>query len=395
VKKLLLIMILLPSIVYGAGVELTGKVTPKGSFVGMVDDDQVLDSEGTPNNILMSNGTSFLSSVPTSLYNLLDHDGFGTTGGVKHVDWTIDQGGTNIDSNNVPLAATATALAVNPSDCGANNYATTIAANGDLTCQQPSEADISDLNHTATAITDDLIINADLNIDVEAVDDDILVYDSTGDNFTWKTCAEITGSADLCDGSDDGGGGGGGDSVTVAGTGADTTANFVDDGDIDFTLTDGGAGGPDDIKADIDAGIIDGDNLNSNIAGYHLTLDTASPDSLNVSGSLAMDTKCMYVESPATNDDFNSIWIANGFAVTIDKVWCESDGGVNTMLQLDDGSPASVDGTAFLCDSTPAEDEALDGDINMGDGERLDYKTVSIPDDATYCSICWTYRIDE
>lgn len=35
-------------------------------------------------------------------------------------------------------AATATALAANPSDCGANTYATTIAANGDLTCAQVS-----------------------------------------------------------------------------------------------------------------------------------------------------------------------------------------------------------------------------------------------------------------
>lgn len=35
-------------------------------------------------------------------------------------------------------AGTATALAANPSDCAANNFATTIAANGDLTCAQPS-----------------------------------------------------------------------------------------------------------------------------------------------------------------------------------------------------------------------------------------------------------------
>jgi hypothetical protein len=34
--------------------------------------------------------------------------------------------------------ATATALAANPSDCSANNYATTIAANGNLTCAQVS-----------------------------------------------------------------------------------------------------------------------------------------------------------------------------------------------------------------------------------------------------------------
>jgi len=53
------------------------------------------------------------------------------------------------------------------------------------------EADISDLSHVATGITDDLIVNADLNIDVEAADGDFLQYDSTGDNFTWRSGSEV------------------------------------------------------------------------------------------------------------------------------------------------------------------------------------------------------------
>jgi hypothetical protein len=52
-------------------------------------------------------------------------------------------------------------------------------------------------------------------------------------------------------------GAGAGDSVTVAGSAVDTTADFVDTGIVDFTLTDGGAGGPDTIKGDIDADGID------------------------------------------------------------------------------------------------------------------------------------------
>lgn len=40
-------------------------------------------------------------------------------------------------------ADTATALAANPSDCSANNFATTIAANGNLTCAQPAFSDLS------------------------------------------------------------------------------------------------------------------------------------------------------------------------------------------------------------------------------------------------------------
>lgn len=38
--------------------------------------------------------------------------------------------------------ATATALAANPNDCAANNFATTIAANGNLTCTQVTDATI-------------------------------------------------------------------------------------------------------------------------------------------------------------------------------------------------------------------------------------------------------------
>lgn len=38
----------------------------------------------------------------------------------------------------IDLAATASALASDPTDCGANQYATTIAANGNLTCAQPA-----------------------------------------------------------------------------------------------------------------------------------------------------------------------------------------------------------------------------------------------------------------
>ena len=104
-----------------------------------------------------------------------------------------------------------------------------------------TESQISDLSHLATSITDGLIIEPDLNTDNAAVDGDILVYDSTGTNFTWMTCAEITGSADLCDGSDATGGGGGGlatstaiaDEYMIYGTAAGTVG-----GEAAFTYDD-------------------------------------------------------------------------------------------------------------------------------------------------------------
>ena len=48
-----------------------------------------------------------------------------------------------------------------------------------------NEADISDLAHTATAITDGLIVEPDLDADNAATDGDVLTYDSTGTNFAW------------------------------------------------------------------------------------------------------------------------------------------------------------------------------------------------------------------
>src|SRR3990167_11503307 len=47
----------------------------------------------------------------------------------------------------------------------------------------------------------------------------------------------------------DGLAGGSGDGVTVNTTAVDTTANFLDNIYTDFALTDGGAGGPDDVTA--------------------------------------------------------------------------------------------------------------------------------------------------
>lgn len=49
----------------------------------------------------------------------------------------------NVTGNLIGNASTATALAANPTDCSASNFATAIAANGNLTCAQPLFTDIS------------------------------------------------------------------------------------------------------------------------------------------------------------------------------------------------------------------------------------------------------------
>lgn len=76
-------------------------------------------------------------------------------------------------------------------------------------------------------IVDGAIIEPDLNADNSPSDRDILTYDTTGTNFNWESgaslCTAITGSADLCDGSDASGGGGSGS----VGTSSQETATYV------------------------------------------------------------------------------------------------------------------------------------------------------------------------
>lgn len=68
------------------------------------------------------------------------------------------EGGSNTLSNDISgVAATATALAANPNDCSANEFAQSIVANGDLTCAAIADADVPngitiDLAATATAL---------------------------------------------------------------------------------------------------------------------------------------------------------------------------------------------------------------------------------------------------
>ncbi len=81
---------------------------------------------GTANQITVTNGDCSAAptfSIPTN--PTLPGTTTGTFSG-------------NLTGNVTGNASTATALAANPSDCAANNFATTIAANGDLTCAQPS-----------------------------------------------------------------------------------------------------------------------------------------------------------------------------------------------------------------------------------------------------------------
>jgi hypothetical protein len=77
--------------------------------------------------------------------------------------------------------------------------------------------DVSGSGATAitTAIGNDKVTEAMLKVVDTPTDEHILTYESTTGDFEWHTCAEITGSADLCDGSDATGAGGTGSNWTL------------------------------------------------------------------------------------------------------------------------------------------------------------------------------------
>lgn len=82
----------------------------------------------------------------------------GTTTGTFSGNLTGNASGTS--GSTTGNAATATALAANPVDCSANQYATAIAANGNLTCGSIVAADLP-----ATAVTPGAYTSSNITVD--------------------------------------------------------------------------------------------------------------------------------------------------------------------------------------------------------------------------------------
>ena len=102
-------------------------------------------------------------------------------------------------------------------------------------------------------------------------------------------------------------------------------------------------------------------------------------------------TMCIYIEDPTADDDLQSIWAnktANDFLLT--ELWAESDQTVNFDLQVDDGTPADVNGTDLAPAAGEAEDTSLSGDTTVAAGEELDLAVTSVSGTPTWVSICWT-----
>lgn len=91
---------------------------------------------------------------------------------------------------------------IDESDAFQVNFDCSDVAGVGLTCTDESFAVDLGTAIDTTEITDSTILEADLKVVDAASDEDILTYETTTGDFEWHTCAEITGSADLCDGGD-------------------------------------------------------------------------------------------------------------------------------------------------------------------------------------------------
>jgi len=201
---------------------------------------------------------------------------------------------------------------------------------------------------TATAITDGLILEADLNADEEPANNDILTFDETGANFSWQTPAELSLQAAIS-GTDthvlffDGANTPAGDADLTYNKGTDTLSATNFSGALTgnaTTATTAAAGDAavDFFGAGVDA-VTDGDTC-TNIEGTHLTITTSV---LNVDDDFLLN-----------DGDIGTGVYDFGGATSFEIPNADSDPAVTGQLILDttvadmtNGNLAFYDGTAI------------------------------------------------
>lgn len=235
-------------------------------------------------------------------------------------------------------------------------------------------------------------------------------------------CLELNASGQVTLASAACGSGGAGDSLTVGGVAA-TDPDFIA-GDITWTLDV--AATPDTIvgtvganavalttdttgnyaAGDAEAGAaLTGDSATNFFsigqmavartlltAGRSLTLTT---DDVAADAETFTTTKCYRIADPVATDDDKSIFVADGYAATVTRLWCESDQTTTMMGQIDDGTPADMDTVDLVCISTQATDTALNGDATLASGDRIDIDIASVSGTPTFATICFTMTLDD
>ena len=367
----------------------------------------------------------------------------GTSDGGTYIKFYDAQGAGQLVTGDLTEARTWTL----PDSTGTLVVGTPWTGEGYLTANQSItlSGDVSGSGQTSitTTIGNDKILESHLKAVNAASDEECLTYESTTGDFEWQSCstgiaaADIDTSAELLAILTDETGTGllvfnnsptFSDDITIHATGVKLTG----DGDGALTILGLGDGYDEDLTlnlddtentlvlssstglATIDIGtmaleIDEGKLTDSTIVsadikdGTITAADTAitagrsltwSTNDIAADAELYTDTKCIYFEDPTADDDFKSIWFAKQ-AATLTSIWCESDQTVNLDLQVDDGSPADVNGTDLVCDTTPPEDTSLAGDATMASGDRLDLAITSVSGTPTWVSVCWTFEYSD
>ncbi|MCK9544746.1 MAG: LamG domain-containing protein [Novosphingobium sp.] len=97
-------------------------------------------------------------------------------------------------------------------------------------------------------------------------------------------------------------------------------------------------------------------------------------------------------EDPVDTDDFTSVDYrqSGSFDVTLNAIFCEtSSGSVEFDLQIDDGSPADINGTDIVCDSSGILDSSLAGDVSFDAGDKIDISITTVTDTPGDIKIFW------
>jgi len=311
-------------------------------------------------------------------------------------------------SNDWPKADLSDALAANGANCSAGNYPLGIDASGAVeSCTAdddvPDAGEVSDTALAAGAvdgglageIADDSLTADDIGADavsaselsgsgVEAELEGLMdLQDMQGAVTDAQVPDTITASnyqpleatlTDIADGT-----------ITED---LVNTANPWADNEVSDTLT---------ASTSTTASADDNDTSIATTAFVQQELNAAGGRSVTcASGSCDADAEtytepvCFRITSP-TGTDFQSAWVnRTGFTFTVSDLWCESDQTVNTMLQVDDGTPADMDSVDLACISTPDTDSALDGDATVANGDRVDIDVASVSGTPTWVSICMT-----
>lgn len=127
--------------------------------------------------------------------------------------------------------------------------------------------------------------------------------------------------------------------------------------------------------------------------GDHITLDGTD---LDLDAEVITHQGCVVIKDMATDKEYYTIWRAP-VALTIVEIYCEVTGGTDwdLDLEIDDGTPASVNGSDIACDTSGVTDGTLAGDVTMAVGDRLDIDSAELVGNVTQAAICIKWTVDD